>query len=132
MKLSFENIFFIVFLLFTSFGKLFSQQDTSRAQWFRNYYSSKYLEDVLNKKEFNYRPPDGIVPDSSTAIIIAETILSRIYGAEQISKEKPFTAILSKDYWIVYGNIPDGFKGGVAEIVIRKSDGQIINIAHGK
>ena len=138
MMLSTKNILFLSFLLLATFNQAVAQQDTSHAQWYREYYSSRYLQDVLNKKQFNYSPPNGVVPDSSVAIIIAETVLSKIYGEVQIAKEKPFTTILEKCYWIVYGNLPFKVKpgdvafGGVAEIVIRKSNGEVINISHGK
>jgi hypothetical protein len=124
--------------MIVSFNQAIAQRDTSRARWFREYYASRYLQDVLNKKQFNYSPPNGVVPDSSAAILIAETVLSKVYGEIQIAKEKPFTAILAQSYWIVYGNLPYDIKpgevtvGGVAEIVIRKSNGEVINISHGK
>lgn len=138
MILSATEIAFLLFLLFASFNKSIAQQDTGQARWYREYYSSKYLQDVLNKKQFNYSPPNGVIPDSSVAIRIAETILSKIYGEVEIAKEKPFTAILEKGYWIVYGSLPYKVKpgyvayGGVAEIVIRKSNGEVINVSHGK
>jgi hypothetical protein len=86
----------------------------------------------LTKKHFNYVPPNGVVPDSETAGNLAILILSRAYGKDKIEKEKPFTTLFKDGYWIVYGDLPDGYIGGVAEIVIRKSNGEIINISHGK
>ena len=61
--------------MLASFTQVIAQQDTSRTRWFREYYSSRYLQDVLNKKQFNYSPANGVVPDSSVAIIVAEAVL---------------------------------------------------------
>jgi hypothetical protein len=101
-------------------------------QWLKKYYTTEYLHQVLTKKHFNYVPPNGVVPDSETAGNWAILVLSKIYGKDTIEKEKPFTALFKDGYWIVYGYLPDGYTGGVAEIVIRKSNGEIMNISHGK
>jgi hypothetical protein len=113
-------------------NNLIAQNDSKKQQWLRNYYTTEYLHQVLTKKHFNYVPPNGVVPDSETAGNLAILILSRAYGKDKIEKEKPFTTLFKDGYWIVYGDLPDGYIGGVAEIVIRKSNGEIINISHGK
>jgi len=95
-------------------------------------YYGDFLNRALNKKQHNYKPKEGIIPDSITAIKIGEIILSNIYGKDKIIKERPFTALLINEYWIVYGFLPEGYKGGVAEIIIKKDNGEIINISHGK
>jgi hypothetical protein len=110
-----------------------AQVDSTKEQWFQKFYSTRYLDKVLQKKHFNYKPANGVIPDSGTAVDIAVIVLSKAYGKETIEHEKPFTAILKDGYWIVYGSLPGEIVvGGVAEIVIRKSNGEIINISHGK
>lgn len=105
--------------------------DSAKA-WFHNYYL-KYLDRALAHKEYNYVPPNGIIPDSSTAIKVSVVILSKIYGRKRIESEKPFTAILKGGYWIVYGSLPEHPDVmGVAEIVIKKKNGEVINVSHGK
>ncbi len=113
-------------------GESLAQQDTAKIKWFQRYYSGSYLDNVLHKKQFNYVPPLGVVPDSSTAVDMGMLILSKVYGDTLIKSEKPFTAVLSRGYWIVYGNIGNKMVGGVAEIVLKKGNGQVINISHGK
>ena len=78
-----------------------------------------------NSENMNY------VPDEKTAIKVAEAILYPIYG-EKIYKQRPFTAILSNDVWIVKGSLPKGMLGGVAYIEIQKSDCRVLEVTHGK
>ena len=80
-----------------------------------------------------YLPPEGFVPDEETAIRIAEAIWLPIYG-EGIYEKQPFVA----DYdwisgcWKVEGTLPENMLGGVPEAQIRKSDGKIVFVFHGK
>jgi hypothetical protein len=78
------------------------------------------------------RPKDRSVPDQKTAIAFAEKALARIYGEKQITSERPFTARLDGGIWTVWGHLPDGWVGGVAEIKIRKSDAKVVSVTHGK
>ena len=74
----------------------------------------------------------GLVPDKETAIKIAESIWYPIYGSE-IYTELPFEAVLEGDtVWFVHGNLPQGMRGGCAEIRIRKKDSSILFVAHQK
>jgi hypothetical protein len=111
---------------------LIAQNDSKTQQLLKKYYTTEYLHQVLTKKHFNYVPPNGVVPDSETAGNLAILILSKVYGKDTIENEEPFTALFKDGYWIVYGYLPDGYKGGVTEIVIRKSNGEVINISHGE
>ena len=77
-------------------------------------------------------PDKGFVPDSQTAIRIAEAVWIPIYGEKQISTEKPFKAVLRDDTWLVTGTLPAGFNGGTAEAEISKRDGRILRVIHGQ
>ena len=88
-----------------------------------------------------HRPSAGFVPDSSTAVKIAEAVLIPVYGEKEIESERPFTAHLKNDVWIVDGTLycPDGkggvstlCKGGVATVQISKSDARVLYMMHGK
>ena len=76
--------------------------------------------------------PDA-VPDEETALEMAEDVFILVYGEGVLSK-KPFNVTFdeSKQVWIVVGSLPDGWDGGVPEIVIRKRDGMILKIWHGQ
>jgi hypothetical protein len=83
---------------------------------------------------YNYQPPNGVIPDQATAIVVAEAILKPIYGADKIKEEEPFAAVLKEDVWTVNGTFHSKGKysvGGTAEIKISKSNGCVINISHG-
>lgn len=88
-----------------------------------------------------YKPKEGYVPDSATAVKIAEAVLIPVYGKKQIESEEPFTAKLKDGVWTVYGTLrcPDGkggtttiCVGGVAEIRISKDDARILSMSHYK
>jgi hypothetical protein len=74
----------------------------------------------------------GNVPDAAAAIRIAITVWEPIYGKKEIASERPFHAELRKGIWYVYGSLPAGFLGGVAEAKIRQSDGKVLHIFHGQ
>lgn len=82
--------------------------------------------------ERNGQPPVGPVFDEAAAIKIAITSWERIYGKEKIEQQKPYRAVLKGNVWHVSGSLPSGSKGGVAEAEIRKTDGHLINVWHGK
>ena len=69
---------------------------------------------AFSQGEAGYIPKTGFVPDSDTAVRVAEALLVPVYGKEHIESERPFTATLKNDVWTVEGSLrcPDG-KGGV-------------------
>ena len=88
-----------------------------------------------------YKPPSGYVPDSKTAVKIAEAVLVPVYGRKQIESEEPLTAHLKGDVWTVAGMLrcPDGrggtttqCEGGVAVVQISKTDARILSMTHYK
>jgi len=80
----------------------------------------------------SYTPKDGFVPNESTAIAIAIAVWVPIYGAEAISKQRPYTATLVNGTWIVEGSLPKQMVGGVARAEIAKKDGRILRVTHGQ
>jgi hypothetical protein len=57
-------------------------------------------------------PKRGYVPTEAVAIAIAEAILAPIHGAEDVAKQRPFTAELQNGAWFVYGTGPQPYKTG--------------------
>ena len=81
----------------------------------------------------NYVPKDGYVPDAKTAVKIGEAVLEAIYGEDQIAKERPFSAELENDRWIVRGHLPETQnRGGVSQVELSKSDARILRLTHGR
>jgi hypothetical protein len=81
----------------------------------------------------------GFIPDADTAIEVAEPELNRTFGAHLIKSEKPITAGLLGDTWIVSGTLycDDGkggkttmCLGGVATAHLSKADGRVLKIFH--
>ena len=89
----------------------------------------------------HYTPKSGFVPDSATAVRVAEAVLVPVYGEQKIMSERPFTAALKNDVWTVTGTLhcPDGkggtttyCDGGTATVKISKIDARILSMVHGK
>jgi NTF2 fold immunity protein of polymorphic toxin system component len=97
---------------------------------------------VLSQSTATYKPTSGFVPDSKTAVAIAEAVLIPVYGKEHIESERPFSAALKQNVWTIEGTLycsdgKGGVKtedcdGGVAAVKISKNDGRILYMLHGK
>ena len=79
----------------------------------------------------NY-PKNGLVPDESTAIKIAEAVGNNIFG-KGLKDYKPFQATLENDsIWHIYGLPKEAWFeiqiGGCPEFEIQKKDGKILRI----
>jgi hypothetical protein len=91
--------------------------------------SAESANDLLGVVE----PAVGLVSDEETAIRIAVAVWEPIYGKEQIASEKPYIAkLIEHRIWLVTGTLPQGMRGGVAEIEISEIDGRILRVAHGQ
>jgi hypothetical protein len=86
----------------------------------------------------SYKPKLGFVPNSETAIKVAEAVLIPVYGEKQIVSERPFKATLNGNVWTVSGTLHCGAaietdcEGGTAEVKISKSTGEILHMMHYK
>ena len=78
-----------------------------------------------------FTPKEGFLPDEATAIAVAEIILIKIYGADQIKGQRPFYATLNSDVWEISGSIDPNKLGGVAHIKLRKN-GQVVQLTHSR
>ena len=80
-----------------------------------------------------YNKKNGIVENANMAYTIANTILSNIYGSNQIKNEYPLKiTLINNRFWVIEGSLSKGETGGTAIIVIKKDDGQVQYINHGK
>lgn len=86
-------------------------------------------------------PKQGYVPNSTTAVRIAEAVLVPVYGEKQIASERPLTATLKDGIWTVQGSLhcSDGrggttthCVGGVAVVKLSKVDARILSMNHYK
>ena len=97
--------------------------------------NSYILDSKLSVADYSeyegYFPKKGFIPTEEIAFQIAEVIFSNIYGKDCIEGEKPFSINLENDIWIIKGTL-HARKGGVAYMEIRKSNGEILKVHHGK
>ena len=84
----------------------------------------------------SYVPPNGFVPNGTTAVKIAEAVLTPIYSARTIRAERPLRASLANGIWTVIGtlscSVANSCPEGVAIVEIDKKDGRILRVSHGK
>lgn len=73
-----------------------------------------------------------IIKTKETAISVVEPILFDLYGKEKIVNQQPYKVCNIRNYWIIEGSLPKGFKGGTFFIIIDSRNGEIIQLTHGK
>ena len=81
-----------------------------------------------------FKTNGGIVKDAKTAAEIAYIYLKDFYGEKEAKGGLPLIVNSISDYWFIeWGEsnlIPHN--GGDASILIRKSDGEVVDFRHGK
>ena len=81
-------------------------------------------------------PENGFVADADVARVVAEAVLTPVYGEEIVRSERPFTAVLKGGVWLVKGTVPCVgprgaiCPGGASEVWISKKTGQILYMTH--
>ncbi|MBB3121583.1 NTF2 fold immunity protein [Pseudoduganella violacea] len=88
------------------------------------------VSEVGSVPKGGFFPKDGFVSNEETAIAIAVAILIPIYGKKNIDAQKPFSAKLKGNTWVVQGSFEKST--GVAEVDISKKSGEILRVIHGK
>jgi hypothetical protein len=71
-------------------------------------------------------PKEGLVPDKETAIKIAEVILFRLYGQENITTQKPYVVTQDENIWWVCGTLKEGMLGSSFKIAISQQTAAIL------
>ncbi|MBW3521021.1 YbbC/YhhH family protein [Chryseobacterium sp. NKUCC03_KSP] len=126
MKSSFKIIFNLLFVLF-----IFSC--TKNPEIFKENNDLKHAESELKNALINNEIlPDKVIPDSQTAVDVAENFLFNIYGKENIIQQRPYNLNFIDDYYIIEGTLPKNTLGGTFLIIINSKDGKIIKLTHGK
>jgi NTF2 fold immunity protein len=95
-------------------------------------YAKKELKDALTNKTDKLILADKVITDKETAVSTSETILFKIYGKNNIVKQRPYEVNKIDNYWILNGTLPEKMHGGTFLIIINSSNGQIIKLTHGK
>ena len=95
-------------------------------------YAKSELKEALSNKTQKQILVDKVINDKETAITISETILFKIYGKDNIIKQRPYEINQIDNYWILSGTLPENMLGGTFLIILNSTNGQIIKLIHGK
>lgn len=71
--------------------------------------------------------PNGFIRSADLALEIGKIYLNHVYGADKVTEQEPFEAILEDDRWIVSGK-----SNPYAEemrIVLQRSSGKVVSVA---
>ncbi|MBO6200749.1 MAG: hypothetical protein J6N74_03915 [Chryseobacterium sp.] len=85
---------------------------------------------IIPESEIDYDTKS--IPDSKSAIIVAEKILFKVYGKEEIKKQRPYNVVFQSNYWIINGTMSKTEIGGVFLIILNSKDGKILELIHGE
>ena len=95
-------------------------------------YAKSQLKEALTNKTERQILADTLISDKETAIAISEAILFKIYGKENIIKQKPYEINKIDEHYIINGTLALNKKGGTFLIILSAKDGQVIKLTHGK
>ena len=119
----------IVFLLFPFFTYSQQMNDADRSPRDSLYAVKAITNALLNPSKTVCF--DTLIPNKETAIELAELILFKVYGKDEIISERPYNVYQARGYWYIDGTLKTQF-GGTFEIIFNSKDGQIIRLCHGK
>ena len=127
----FMKIIFIVLYLMGMFStSSYSQDFRGRIVIGKKYADQEVKKAITNK---NAKPfYDTLINNKEMAIAVVEPILFKIYGNENIIKQRPYESYLINGYWYISGTLPEDWKGGVFEIIISSKNAQVVKLIHGK
>lgn len=66
------------------------------------------------------------------AIQVAEPVLFSVYGEKKILDQRPYRVYDTGTYYKIEGSLKEEYIGGTFEIIINKTNAEIIKITHGK
>lgn len=114
-------------MLFGSGGAMLILSQSRKVGTFDIATYSKYIDEFSSEKIL------GPVNDRKSATEKAGSLFREIYG-DSIKSKKPFTVSFDEksQVWLVEGNLPRNYDGGVPHILMQKSDGKVLAIWHDK
>ena len=95
-------------------------------------YAKKELQNALTDTKQKQILADSLIKDKETAINVSEVLLFKIYGKDNITRERPYEVNFIDGYWIINGTLPENMFGGTFLIIIKATNGQVIKLTHGK
>jgi len=125
-----KKFYAVVIVIITLIGLCFAQETDN----LRKVGARKIRKHTVSMPEMNKgKKIVNLDLNKEVAIKLAEIILENKYG-KKVLKQKPWRVSENKDSYKITGSFHGelGAKGGVAEIVISKSDARVLSIIHGK
>ncbi|MEO8149308.1 MAG: NTF2 fold immunity protein [Bacteroidia bacterium] len=95
-------------------------------------YAKNELQNAITNTTENQILVDTIIKDKETAITISEAVLFKIYGKDNITKQRPYEVYSINGYWVLGGTLPEEILGGTFLIILNAKNGQVIKLTHGK
>jgi len=124
----------VLFLIFSC-----SEKIDSNKIFIENQNREYAISELQNALENNRTVPESEIdytakpiPDSKSAVNVAEKILFEVYGKDEIIEQRPYNLVYQNGYWILNGTRPEPIIGGVFLIIMNSKDGKIIELIHGK
>lgn len=89
---------------------------------------TKDIEYIDENTDYYYNDGDD-VPDAETAMKVAQPILCKIFGYENIRIRQPFSIQLINDsIWYIKGSVPKKYNGGDIYVKMSKKNATIYEI----
>jgi NTF2 fold immunity protein len=93
--------------------------------------AANHVKEALRQgKPLSWKTDARVVPNANVAEAIHSAVAGSVYGDEKIQKQKPFRAVRTGEFWVVFGSLPEKTLGGTAVTVIRSSNGEILRVIH--
>lgn len=94
-------------------------------------FAKKELQKALAEKSIYPTLPKRTINNKQTAIEIAEPVLFKVYGKQEIINERPYEIYLISGYWILNGTINTQLGGGFV-IILDSKDSRVMRLTHYK
>jgi NTF2 fold immunity protein len=93
--------------------------------------AANHVKEALRQgKPLAWKTDALVVSNATVAEAIHSAVAGSVYGDEKIQKQRPFRAIRTGEFWVVFGSLPEKTLGGTAVTVIRASNGEILRVIH--
>ena len=108
----------------------FSQDFSGRTVIGKQHATEEIKKALANKNAKSFY--DTLIKDKEMAIAIAEPILFRIYGKDNIIKQRPYESYMIDRCWLILGTLAENNLGGTFEIIINSKNAKVIKLIHGQ
>ena len=141
-KYRIASIFVLVVLITVCFS-IYNQYKVNKVQKFDVSFYIDCIEYHENHPSDSFPGFLGPITDAKTLRAVADDLWLEIYGEEIMSDEKPYLVEFddTNGVWHISGSMPFSIRcdifgvtryGGVAHLIVQKSDGKVLALWHDK